>query len=167
VGAPIEEIAVTEPENASLHELTANLVSSYVSNNNVTPDALPALIVSVHASLKGLGKPSEAPPSGPAMPTAAQIRKSISREALISFEDGKSYKILKRHLSRRGLTPDEYRMKWGLPGDYPMVAPAYSAVRSELAAITGLGAKRRAKVASAGGRGRGKGADANGSGSGR
>ncbi|WP_246691714.1 MucR family transcriptional regulator [Methylobacterium sp. WL12] len=98
---------------------------------------------SVHAALAGLGNEAAAEPAGPEKPTTAQIRKSVTPDALISFEDGKSYKTLKRHLTLRGLTPEGYRAKYGLASDYPMTTANYSAQRSALAHALGLGQQRR------------------------
>ena len=124
-------------------ELTGDIVAAYVSGNHVQASELPGLIASVHAALSQLsaGEPTEA--AGPEKPTSAQIKKSITHDALISFEDGKPYKTLRRHLTIRGLTPEAYRAKYGLPAEYPMTAAAYSAQRSELARALGLGNKRR------------------------
>lgn len=116
----------------------AVIVSAYVGNNHVQPADLPALIVSVHAALSGLGKDTTAPVTIEPK-TPAEIRKSITPDALISFLDGKGYKTLKRHLSVHGLTPEGYRAKFGLPQDYPMTAASYSAARSDLAKSIGLG----------------------------
>ena len=124
-------------------EMTADLVAAFVSNNNVRVSELPALIASVHATLSGLGNPAVAEPTGPQKPTPAQIRKSVTPDALISFEDGKSYKTLRRHLTLRGLTAEGYRAKYGLPADYPMTTANYSAQRSALAIALGLGQQRR------------------------
>lgn len=124
-------------------EMTTDVVSAYVSNNHVQVTELAGLIASVHASLTRLGNGTVAEPAGPEKPTPAQIRKSITSDALISFEDGKSYKTLRRHLTLRGLAPEAYRAKWGLPSDYPMTAAGYSAKRSELARALGLGQQRR------------------------
>ncbi|RYY17634.1 MAG: MucR family transcriptional regulator [Alphaproteobacteria bacterium] len=124
-------------------EMTADLVAAYVSNNNVPMSELPALIAKVHAALDGLGNSVAAEPVGPEKPTPAQIKKSITPDALISFEDGKPYKTMRRHLTMRGLTPEAYRAKYGLPADYPMTSAAYSAQRSALAHSLGLGQKRR------------------------
>jgi predicted transcriptional regulator len=123
-------------------ELAADIVSAYVSNNSLPPSELPALIATIHAALAGL---TEASAIGSTVEkvTPAQIRKSIAPDALISFEDGKSYKTLRRHLTIRGLTPEAYRAKWGLPLDYPMTAVGYSAQRSELAKSLGLGQQRK------------------------
>ncbi|MGH1575582.1 MucR family transcriptional regulator (plasmid) [Methylobacterium sp. P31] len=138
--------------NADYVALTSEVVSAYVSNNSVRPADLPELLSSVHAALTGLGKGGgiEAPPAQKLTP--AQIRKSIKPDALISFEDGKPYKALRRHLTIRGITPEAYREKWGLPRDYPMTAASYSETRSALAKSLGLGQQRRkatAKTASA------------------
>ncbi|MDE4916077.1 MucR family transcriptional regulator [Methylobacterium sp. 092160098-2] len=138
------ENAVTMKAEAVDHTgLTAELVSAYVTNNSVPVSELPALIASTHAALTGLCGSST--PAAPEVekPTPAQIRKSITHEALISFEDGKPYKTLKRHLAKLGLTPEAYREKWGLPRDYPTTAPSYSEQRSALAKSLGLGQQRR------------------------
>ncbi|EHH13902.1 transcriptional regulator [Mesorhizobium amorphae CCNWGS0123] len=125
----------------TLIELTADVVSAYVSNNPVPVGDLPALIGQVHAALKGTAgsvSTQEPEPLKPAVP----IRKSVTPDYIISLEDGKKFKSLKRHLSTHyGLTPDEYRAKWGLPADYPMVAPNYASARSALAKTMGLGRK--------------------------
>jgi predicted transcriptional regulator len=124
-----------------LIELTADVVSAYVSNNPVPVGELPALIGQVYAALKGtVGNVSAEMPE--ALKPAVPIRKSVTPDYIISLEDGKKFKSLKRHLSTHpGLTPDEYRAKWGLPADYPMVAPNYAAARSALAKTMGLGRK--------------------------
>ena len=122
-------------------ELAADIVSAFVSNNNVTTAELPALIARVHAALENLGKPAQKEPETLVPPVP--IKRTITPDFLISLEDGKRYKSLKRHLAGRGLTPDQYRQKWSLPRDYPMVAPNYSAQRSELARTIGLGQKRK------------------------
>ncbi|MGX8014315.1 MucR family transcriptional regulator (plasmid) [Mesorhizobium sp. ORM8.1] len=125
----------------SLIELTADVVSAYVSNNPVPVADLPALIDQVHSALKGTtGGVSVAEPE--ALKPAVPIKKSVMADYIICLEDGKKFKSLKRHLSTRyGLTPDEYRAKWGLATDYPMVAPNYAAARSALAKTMGLGRK--------------------------
>ncbi len=120
--------------------LTAEIVAAYAAGNKVKADELPALIQSVHGALAGAGKVAVEPETAKA--TASQIKKSLTADALISFVDGKPYKSLKRHLSTQGMTPDDYRSRYGLPRDYPMVAPSYSAQRSELAKKLGLGNKR-------------------------
>ena len=119
-----------------LIEITAKVVSAYVANNAVAAESVPNLISDISSRLATLGAPvqvDDAPQ--PIVP----IKKTITSDFLISLEDGKKYKALRRHLATRGLTPDEYREKWGLPKDYPMVAPSYSARRSELAREVGLG----------------------------
>ncbi|MER9895179.1 MucR family transcriptional regulator [Mesorhizobium sp. M0119] len=131
----------------TLIELTADVVSAYVSNNPIPVGDLPALIGQVHAALKGTarGVSTEEPV---ALTPAVPIRKSVTPDYLISLEDGKKFKSLKRHLSTHyGLTPDGYRAKWGLPADYPMVAPNYAAARSSLAKTMGLGRKPKAPEA--------------------
>ena len=125
--------------------LTAEVVSAFVMHNPVQKSDLPDLIAAVHTSLIGLshkGSAREAERPVPAVP----IKKSVSPDYLISLEDGRRYKSLKRHLSGRGLTPERYREKWGLPSDYPMVAPNYAKQRSELAKSMGLGRTRRREV---------------------
>lgn len=130
--------------NGTLVGLAADIVSAYVSNNHATPADLVDLIASVHASLTTLGAEPEAPQAAPLIP-AVPIRKSVTPDAIICLEDGKPFKSLKRHLrSSYDLTPDQYRAKWGLPADYPMVAPAYAAARSALAKSMGLGRKATA-----------------------
>jgi predicted transcriptional regulator len=126
--------------------LTTDIISAFVQKNAIPPEQLPALIQAVHGAL---GAPTvEAAPAPVAKSLSpAQIRKSITDEALISFEDGRPYRMLKRHLTTHGLTPAEYRSKWGLPADYPMVAPAYAALRSEFAKSTGLGSRTRGRRA--------------------
>jgi predicted transcriptional regulator len=122
-------------------ELTADVISAYVARNSVSASALPDIISSVHAALTALSAPAPAPEAAKPVP-AVPIKKSVTPDYLISLEDGRRYKSLKRHLRGRGLTPAEYRTKWGLPADYPMVAPNYAATRSELAKSMGLGRKR-------------------------
>jgi len=139
-------------ENIQLTSLTVDIVVSFLESNKVRPDDVAGLIHTVHDALSGIDNPAPPVAEPPAKLTAAQIRKSITPERLISFEDGLGYTMLRRHLAARGLTPDAYRRKWGLPPDYPMTAPHYSAVRSNLAKALGLGrnlsaasAKRRGK----------------------
>jgi predicted transcriptional regulator len=121
--------------------ITADVVSSYVSNNSVHRADLPNVIASVHAALQELTTPKQAEPEKPE--PRVSIRKSITPDFLISLEDGKKYKTLKRHLGKLGLTAEQYRAKWDLPADYPMVASNYAAKRSELARSSGLGQQRR------------------------
>lgn len=123
-------------------ELTTGIVASYVQNNRIAANELPDLIQKVHGALTRVGEPLPAA-SETAKASASQIRKSVTPEALISFEDGKPYRLLKRHLNTLGLTPQQYRAKWGLPPDYPMTAPAYAQRRSEFAKAAGLGRSTR------------------------
>lgn len=123
--------------------LAGKIVSAFVSNNTVHVGDLPQLIASVHSSLKNISTP-EAEPARPALAPAVPIKKSITDDYLVCLDDGKRFKSLKRHLQQAfGLTPDEYRAKWGLARDYPMVAPGYAAKRSQLAKESGLGSDRR------------------------
>ncbi|CAO4178044.1 MucR family transcriptional regulator [Methylorubrum populi] len=123
--------------------LTVDIISAFVSNNSIASSELPILIASVHRSLTQLTeRPSE--PDTPPLTPAVPIRRSIQQDFLICLEDGKKFKSLKRHLrTRYNLSPDEYRARWNLPDDYPMVAPSYAATRSELARTMGLGQQRR------------------------
>ena len=126
----------------ALIELTADVVSAYVSNNPVPVADLPALIGQVHAALKATAGASVSAEEPEALKPAVSIKKSVMADYIICLDDGKKFKSLKRHLSSHyGLTPDEYRAKWGLPADYPMVAPNYAAARSALAKTMGLGRK--------------------------
>jgi predicted transcriptional regulator len=138
----LKDNAMNDAFSAGPLELTSDVVSAYVSNNRVPAAELPALIASVHEALGSLGKTEELPAEDHRA-TPAQIRKSITPDALISFVDGRGYKSLKRHLAKHELTPDEYRAKYGLPRDYPMVSEAYSAMRADLARSLGLGQRRR------------------------
>ena len=135
------EDAASQPHHQDdpLVERAADLVSAYVTRNHVGVGELPGLIHVVHASLVSLSQP--VPPSSEAVEklTPAQIKKSITPDALISFIDGTPYKILKRHLSKHGFDPYSYRLRYGLPNDYPMVAANYAAQRSGLARSSGLG----------------------------
>jgi predicted transcriptional regulator len=123
-------------------ELAAEIVSAYVSNNPVSAADLPGLLTTVHTSLATAS-------GGPASATAAEaqtpavpVKKSVTPDYIICLEDGKKLKMLKRHLrTTYGMTPEQYRLKWGLPSDYPMVAPNYAKARSELAKAMGLGQK--------------------------
>jgi predicted transcriptional regulator len=142
------QVAETDGANVSSIELTADIASAYVSNNKVAASELPGLIAGVFAALTSVGESEPAEPQRPAV----AIKKSITPDYLICLEDGVRFKSLKRHLrAKYGLSPDDYRAKWALPKDYPMVAPAYSAARSSLAKQTGLGQGGRvaAKAASA------------------
>jgi predicted transcriptional regulator len=124
--------------------LAAEVVAAYVSNNPVPKSDLPDLILAVHSSLARLGSdPEQAPLQAEAKPPAVPIRRSVTPDYLICLEDGKPFKSLRRHLRLHGLTPEQYREKWKLPSNYPMVAPNYAAQRSTLAKKIGLGQKRR------------------------
>ena len=126
--------------DANHTELTAKIVSAYVSKNNFQVSDLTGLINTVYQSLTKLGQPSEADLEPVELKPAVSIKKSVTPEFIICLEDGKKLKMLKRHLkSSYNLTPDEYRAKWGLPSDYPMVAPNYAKARSDLAVKLGLG----------------------------
>jgi predicted transcriptional regulator len=120
--------------------LSAEIVAAYVSHNSVTPGGLPALIESIHGALTSLRAVAAVPKPEPLVP-AVSIRRSINPDYLICLEDGKKFKSLRRHLKSHGLTPEQYRQKWGLPQSYPMVAPNYAAARSALAKKLGLGRK--------------------------
>jgi predicted transcriptional regulator len=138
-----------DPKAVTRAELTADIVAAYVSNNRVTPSELAPLIQQIHAALGDLEGEAAALPAEKQAP-AVPIRKSITPEYLISLEDGQKYKSLKRHLMRKyGMTPAEYRTKWNLPKDYPMVAPSYSAARSAMAKAAGLGVARKGTDAQA------------------
>lgn len=129
--------------------LTADVVSAYVSNNSVASADLPALIQSVHAALGAAVTGAVAEPVVELKP-AVSIKKSVTADYIVCLEDGKQFKSLKRHLrTQYDLSPDDYRAKWGLAADYPMVAPNYAAARSELAKKAGLG-RQRAKPAAPG-----------------
>lgn len=130
------------PTSTSRNLLTqaTDIVVAYVRNNPIGADALSRVIRDVHGSLATVGEAAAAPASEPAAP----IKKSVQPDYLVCLEDGKKLKMLKRHLrTSHNLTPEEYRSKWGLSADYPMVAPNYAAQRSEFAKDIGLGRKKR------------------------
>jgi predicted transcriptional regulator len=128
---------------SSLIELTVNIVSAYVSNNSVPSADIPALIGQIHSALKRVAGGQAAAPAEPLRP-AVPVKRSINSDFLVCLEDGLKFKSLKRHLrTRYDMTPDQYREKWALPPDYPMVAPNYAAARSQLAKQMGLGQQRR------------------------
>lgn len=137
--------------NETLITLTADIVAAHVSNNSVAVGDLPQLIANVHGALTKLGAPEPIMVAAPE--PAVSIRASIKPDYIICLEDGKKLKMLKRHLmTHYGMTPDDYRAKWGLPRDYPMVAPNYAEQRRSLAMQIGLGRKpasRRRKSAKA------------------
>ena len=128
----------------TLITLTSDIVAAHVSNNSVSLADLPTLISNVHTALAGLGNSEPAPEPMPE--PAVSIRSSIKNDHIVCLEDGKKLKMLKRHLmTRYNMTPDQYRTRWNLPADYPMVAPAYAEKRRELAKKIGLGRKPTAK----------------------
>ena len=134
----------------TLLTLTADIVAAHVSNNSVAVNDLPNLIQNVHSALTGISSNNSAPEAKPE--PKVSVRSSIKPDYIVCLEDGKKQKMLKRHLmTNHGMTPDEYRQKWGLAADYPMVAPNYAEQRRTLAKSIGLGTKRRKA------RGRGKG----------
>src|SRR5215204_1974929 len=130
--------------SANYVELSADIVSAYVSKNAITRDDLPALIASVHTALRNAANGKQQAEKVVLAPPVS-VKKSINPDFLISMEDGKRYRSIKRHLTARGLAPAQYREKWSLPFDYPMVAPNYSKARSELAKALGLGQTRKGK----------------------
>lgn len=137
---------MTNPETVlpapNLSGLTAEIVAAYVANNSVPAGNLPELIATVHAAVSGLSKSAVSPAEEPT--PAVNPKRSVHADHIICLEDGKRFKSLKRHLmTHYGMTPEEYRAKWGLPHDYPMVAPNYAAARSELAKKMGLGRKAK------------------------
>ena len=138
-GVPMVEATA----NSDVLGLTAQIVSAHVSNNSVAPDALPNLIQEVYRTLAGVGKEPVVPDKQqPAVP----VKKSVFPDHIICLEDGKKLKMLKRHLKTSyNMTPEQYREKWQLPPDYPMVAPNYARHRSSLAKKIGLGTKPRAR----------------------
>jgi predicted transcriptional regulator len=125
--------------NLNLLDLTTEIVASYAGNNAIAASELPNLIARVHAALSGATAPVEAPE---ALIPAVPVKKSITPDYIICLEDGAKLKMLKRYIrTRYNLSPEDYRRKWGLPADYPMTAPNYSATRSQLARDIGLGQK--------------------------
>jgi predicted transcriptional regulator len=125
-------------------ELAAEIVSAFVSNNSVPVTELPALISNVHAALTNVASGSTQQPAEEPKAPAVPIKKSVQPDYIVCLDDGKRFKSLKRHLrTTYNLTPDQYRAKWGLAHDYPMVAPNYAEARSRLAREMGLGARRR------------------------
>ena len=135
-------MAETNELTETLITLTADIVSAHVSNNSVAVNDLPNLIANVHNALSGLGNRQEPEPAKPE--PKVSIRSSVKPDYIVCLEDGKKLKMLKRHLmTHYQMTPDEYRQKWGLNADYPMVAPNYAEQRRSLAKKIGLGTKRR------------------------
>ncbi len=126
-------------EETALIALTAEIVSAYVTKNRLPSAGLPDLIASISGSIRKLGEPAPAPEAPPV--PAVNPKKSVHADHIVCLEDGKKFKSMKRHLTSHGLTPQQYRAKWGLPADYPMTAPNYSATRSAMAKNIGLGQK--------------------------
>jgi predicted transcriptional regulator len=136
------------PRDGQFIELTAQIVSAYVGNNTVPAGEIPGLISQVHAALNRVAGKSGDGASEPLKPAVA-LKKSITPEYIVCLEDGKKFKSLKRHLrTQYNMTPEQYREKWGLSADYPMVAPNYAAARSQLAKQMGLGQQRRRRARS-------------------
>ena len=134
------------PKSGDFIGLTANIVSAYVSNNTVPAADIPGLINQVHAALTRVSSGQHELPSEPLKPAVA-VKKSIAPDYIVCLEDGKKFKSLKRHLrTQYNITPEQYREKWSLPPDYPMVAPNYAAARSQLARQMGLGQQRRRRA---------------------
>jgi len=137
----------TTPEAMLTTERTADIVAAYVSNNSIAAADLPMLIATVHQAIVKLASGPVEPEPAPLVP-AVPVRKSVAPDYIICLEDGKKFKSLKRHLrTRYNLTPEQYRAKWNLPRDYPMVAPNYAEARSALAKSMGLGQQRRTAAA--------------------
>jgi predicted transcriptional regulator len=145
IRSPTKDCSMDKNQNGpDFISLAAEIVSAYVGKNAIQPSELPNVIGQVHLALSGLAKPPA--PVVEALAPPVKIKKTITPDYLISLEDGKRYQSLKRHLTVYGLTPDEYRAKWGLPRDYPMVSAKYSARRAELARTIGLGRKPKAAI---------------------
>ncbi len=131
-------------EKRDLVDMATEIVAAYVAANLVAPQDLPTLIRTVHGALREVSGAAPAPNLTAAQDPAVPIKKSISADYIVCLEDGKKFKSLKRHLrTRYSMTPDQYRAKWGLPHDYPMVAPNYAKERSNLAKRMGLGLSRK------------------------
>src|SRR6516164_5876431 len=134
------ENTMADDFSATLLDLTTEIVTAHVSRNTVPAEQLPRLIQQIHEALAGLG--AAAPDPGPERKPAVPVRSSVRPDHLVCLEDGRKVKMLKRHLfANHGMTPDDYRARWNLAPNYPMVAPRYSAKRAELAKTIGLGRK--------------------------
>ncbi|GJD92612.1 Transcriptional regulatory protein ros [Methylobacterium hispanicum] len=131
----------TQPETL---RFTAQIVAAYVKRNSVPAQQLAEVLASVHRSLRDLTGVQE---PNPRKPTPSEIKASVRADAIISFEDGKPYKALRRHLTTRGLTPETYRAKWGLPVDYPLVSSHYSATRSGISRAISINRRERSEAA--------------------
>jgi predicted transcriptional regulator len=139
-----------DTDNMNPHiEMTAEIVAAYVSRNSVPAGELPNLIRSIHQTVSTLGAPPVAEVAPEPLKPAVPVKRSITDEYIISLEDGRKLKSMKRYLAGLGMTPAQYREKWGLPHDYPMVAPSYAAHRSALAKTLGLGRRASQEAAEA------------------
>jgi predicted transcriptional regulator len=146
----------TSTEQSDLIGMTAEVVAAYVAQNSLPSSELPALIQQIHSTLQQVANGTQQPAEQPLTP-AVPVKKSVTRDYIICLEDGKRFKSLKRHLrSSFNLSPEEYRKKWGLPYDYPMVAPNYAETRSNLAKSMGLGNLRQKAKQAASGASRGR-----------
>ena len=131
---------IPKTDDKTLVELTADIVAAYVSHNAIAASDLGKLIADVYPAVNETSGPAQPAPA-PAQVPAISIRKSVTPDYIVCLEDGKKFKSMKRHLDKLGMTPAQYRAKWNLPPDYPMVAANYSATRSRLATVSGLGRK--------------------------
>lgn len=139
----LKDITMSESTPKGFVDLTASIVSAYVSNNATPAADIPALISQIHAALVRVAAGGSETAAEPAKP-AVSVKKSMTSDYLVCLEDGKRFKSLKRHLrTQYNMSPEQYREKWGLPADYPMVAPNYAVARSQLAKKMGLGQQRR------------------------
>ncbi len=138
---------MTDSTTNSLIDIAADVTSAYVSNNKVAASELPGLLQKIHDAFRQVQLGTVVAEEVPLVPAVA-VKKSVTPDYIVCLEDGRKFKSLKRHLSSKfGMTPDQYRTKWNLPKDYPMVAPNYAAARSELARKSGLGRKPGTTVA--------------------
>jgi len=136
---------MSDAAGKSYIDLTANIVSAYLSNNPTPASEIPNLISQVHSALLRVSSGRTETPLEPSKP-AVSVKKSIAPDYLVCLEDGKRFKSLKRHLrTQYNMTPEQYREKWGLPPEYPMVAPNYAVARSQLAKKMGLGQQRQGR----------------------
>lgn len=147
IKADMTEENTKQSSAPEMMQMAVDIVSAYVGNNSVSAAQVPEVINTVYASLLAIGETGNGPAE--ALKPAVPIRRSITPDYLVCLEDGKKLKMLKRHIRAvYGLSPEEYRMKWGLPADYPMVAPNYAKQRSNFAKQIGLGRKKGEKVGS-------------------
>ena len=136
-------MTTTDTQTSQSIELAAQIVAAFVANNSLPIAELPALIQSTHAALERAASGLNAEPAVEKKEPAVSVRKSVTPDFIVCLDDGKKFKSLRRHLATLGMTPDQYRAKWGLPADYPMVAPNYAEARSKLAKQLGLGQLRK------------------------